>query len=157
MKGSEPVPLFGFPFEVGVEPIQVDVERMIRAYRAGVKDLQEIYGEILEPGTRDALGARAAESTDAFHIPDALWVHLIYEFAAAYHQKRLDRDHLMQSLVPLYLGRTASFVREVRESNAREVEERIETLCRLFEAEKPYLVSRWEASRRGEQSHARTT
>ena len=157
VNGSEPVPLFGFPFEVGVEPIQVDVERMIRSYRAGVKDLQEIYGEILEPGTRDALGARAAESTDAFHIPDALWVHLIYEFAAAYHQKRLDRDHLMQSLVPLYLGRTASFVREVRESNAREVEERIETLCRLYEAEKPYLVSRWEASRRGEQSHARTT
>jgi len=83
-------------------------------------------------------------------------VHLIYEFAAAHHQKRLDRDHLMQSLVPLYLGRTASFVREVRDSNAQAVEERIEALCRIFEAEKPYLLSRWEPSKRGEQSYART-
>jgi glucosylglycerate synthase len=154
--GSEPVPMFGFPFEVGVEPIQVDVERMIRSYRVGVRDLQEIYREILEPETLHGLGSRAADDANSFHIPDLLWVRLIYEFAAAYHQKRLDRGHLMQSLVPLYLGRTASFVLEVRESNARAVEERIETLCRLFEAEKPYLLSRWEASRRGEQSYART-
>ncbi|MCI0354215.1 MAG: hypothetical protein L0099_04120, partial [Acidobacteria bacterium] len=41
------------------------------------------------------------------------------------------------------LGRTASFVLEVRESNAVEVEERIERLCTVFEAEKPYLLARW--------------
>jgi hypothetical protein len=73
-------------------------------------------------------------------------VRLIYEYALAHRQKKLDRDHLMQSLVPLYLGRTASFVLEMRESNALEVEERIEQLCTAFEAEKPYLLARWGLS-----------
>jgi hypothetical protein len=64
----------------------------------------------------------------------------------AYRHRLLDRDHLLQSLVPLYLGRTASFVLEVTESTAPQVEERIETLCRVFETEKPYLAQQWDAA-----------
>jgi glycosyltransferase involved in cell wall biosynthesis len=153
-QGSEPVPMFGFPFEVGVEPIAVNVERMIKAYVQGVNDLREIYEKFLSPATRDELAACAALSGDDFRIPDPLWVHLIYEFAVAYQHRKLDRDHLMQSLVPLYLGRTASFVIEVRESNAVEVEERIEKLCGVFEAEKGYLAERWTAGAGKEQVHA---
>lgn len=89
-------------------------------------------------------------------MPDELWVHVIYEFASAFHRRALDRDHLMQSLVPLYLGRTASFVLEVRESSALEVEERIEQLCGVFEAEKPYLLQHWSTRTGKETSHAGT-
>lgn len=154
MQGSEPVPMFGFPFEVGVEPIAVNVERMINAYVQGVTDLNEIYEKFLSPATRDEMAACARLTGDDFRIPDPLWVHLIYEFAVAYHHRKLDRDHLMQSLVPLYLGRTASFVIEVRESNAVEVEERIEKLCGVFEEEKAYLAERWTARAGKEQVHA---
>lgn len=153
-QGSEPVPMFGFPFEVGVEPIAVNVERMINAYVQGVKDLREIYEKFVSPATRDELAACATLSGDNFRIPDPLWVHVVYEFAVAYHQRKLDRDHLMQSLVPLYLGRTSSFVIEVRESNAVEVEERIEKLCSVFEEEKAYLAERWTAGAGKEQVHA---
>ncbi|MGH9580085.1 MAG: cell wall biosynthesis glycosyltransferase [Terriglobales bacterium] len=152
--GSEKVPMFGFPFEVGVEPITVDVERMIRAYCQGVTDLREIYLGFLDPSTVDALTDCTREHGEQFRVPDKLWVNLIYEFAVAHHRKKLDRDHLMQSLVPLYLGRTASFVNEVREMNAVEVEERIEQLCRVFEEEKPSLVERWNAPVEKEKSHA---
>jgi len=156
MNGSEPVPMFGFPFEVGVEPISVNVERMIKAHCQGVTDLREIYASFLSPETLLALDASARQPHDDFHIPDGLWVHLIYEFAAAWRNHALDREHLLQSLVPLYLGRTASFVLEVRESNAVEVEERIERLCTVFEAEKPYLVERWNAAAGKEKTHARS-
>jgi glycosyltransferase involved in cell wall biosynthesis len=143
---SERVPMFGFPFGVGLEPIAVDVNRMIRAYGQGVSDLREIYQEFLSPEVRAGLAASAERAGDDFQLPDPLWVRLIYEYALAHRQKKLDRDHLMQSLVPLYLGRTASFVLEMRESNALEVEERIEQLCTTFEAEKPYLLARWGLS-----------
>ncbi|MGH9509253.1 MAG: cell wall biosynthesis glycosyltransferase [Terriglobales bacterium] len=140
---SERVPLFGFPFDVGLEPLAVDVNRMVRAYGQGVNDLREIYQGFLSPEVREGLASAAERSGDGFHMPDPLWVRLIYEYAVAHRQKKLDRDHLMQSLVPLYLGRTASFVLEVRDSNALQVEERIEQLCSVFEAEKPYLLARW--------------
>jgi glycosyltransferase involved in cell wall biosynthesis len=156
ISGSETVPMFGFPFEVGVEPISVNVERMVKAFTQGVKDLREVYAGFLAPATLAGLEETAQLGGDAFRMPDALWVHVIYDFAAAFHRRKIDRDHLMQSLVPLYLGRTASFVLEVRESSALEVEERIEQLCGVFEAEKPYLLDCWGAGAGKETPHARS-
>ena len=142
----EPVPMFGFPFEVGVEPLTVNTDRMIHAAQQGVSDLREIYSSFLSPQTLTGLTNFVHRNGQGFHIPDPLWVRMIYEAAVAYRHRLLDRDHLLQSLVPLYLGRTASFVLEVTESTAPQVEERIETLCQVFETEKPYLAQQWDAA-----------
>ncbi|HEX9222102.1 MAG TPA: glycosyltransferase [Candidatus Acidoferrales bacterium] len=151
--GSEAVPMFGFPFDVSVEPIAVNVERMMKGFVQAVTDLRDIYQTFLSHGTLAGL-ADCAAPRDDFHFPDRLWVHLIYEFAASWHARKLDREHLLQSLVPLYLGRTASFVLETRESSAREVEQRIEQLCEVFEGEKPYLEELWNQLSKKEMSHA---
>jgi len=151
--GYEKVPLFGFPFEVGVEPLTVNTDRMIHAAQQGVQDLREIYSTILSPQTLVDLTNYVHRNGQGFHIPDALWVRMIYEAATAYRYRTIDRDHLLQSLVPLYLGRTASFVLEVTESTAPQVEERIEQLCQVFEAEKPYLTQHWDSAGK-EKLHA---
>src|ERR1044071_1646004 len=39
LAGSNQVALFGFPYEVGVEPVNVNVERMVAYYRQGLTDL----------------------------------------------------------------------------------------------------------------------
>ncbi len=129
---------------------------MIGAFCQGVSDLREIYQSFLSPETFVALGTGARQHHDDFHVPDGLWVRVIYEFASAWHHRSLDREHLLQSLVPLYLGRTASFVLEVRESTATEVEERIERLCAVFEIEKSYLAQRWRSAAQEEETHAGT-
>jgi hypothetical protein len=152
-KCCEAVPLFGFPFEVGVEPLTVNTDRMIHAAQQGVSDLREIYASFLSPSTMVDLTSYVHRNGQGFHIPDQLWVHMIYEAAAAYHHRVLDRDHLLQSLVPLYLGRTASFVLEVTESTAPQVEERIDQLCHVFESEKSYLAQHWDAAGK-EKFHA---
>jgi hypothetical protein len=146
VQSSEPVPMFGLPFDVGLEPIPVDVERMKRAFEQGLRDLTDIYGSILSPETIEGLTAAAAKTGEDFHVSDGLWVRLIYEFAAAYRGRTIDRDHLLQSLIPLYLGRTGSFVLDVRDASAAAVEEKIETLAREFETQKPYLLECWSAS-----------
>ena len=152
--GSQTVPEFGFPFEVGTEPVPVNVERMIRAFGQGIRDLREIYENILTPPTMQALAAAAQNPPETFRVTDLEWVHLVYEFAAAYHQKKMDRGHLLQALVPLYLGRTASFVIEVFDSGAAQVEARIEKLCEVFEFERPYLAALWDSGTGKEEVHA---
>ncbi len=146
VNSSEPVPMFGLPFDVGLEPIPVDVERLKRAYQQGLRDLDGIYRSFLSPATLEGLAAAAARTGDDFRVEDGLWVRLVYEVAAAYHGKRLDREHLLQSLIPLYLGRTGSFVLDVREADAVMVEAKIETLAQEFEARKPYLLENWNSA-----------
>jgi hypothetical protein len=81
---------------------------------------------------------------EEFNIPEEVWVEIIYSFAAAAHKKTMNREHLLKSLTPLYIGRTASFVIEAWNSDAQEVEEKIERLCRVFEEKKTILMERWD-------------
>ena len=81
---------------------------------------------------------------EKFHIPDEIWVEIIYSFAIAAHKKLINKEHLLKSLTPLYIGRTASFVLETWDSGAEEVEEKIEKLCIIFEDRKDFLINKWE-------------
>jgi glycosyltransferase involved in cell wall biosynthesis len=143
VKESQLVPTFGFHYEVGLEPISVNVERMIGNFRLGVKDLMEIWRKVLLPETSLWLESMARLSDKAFSFPQDLWVRIIYDFAIAYHKGPIHREHLLKSMIPLYLGRVASFVKENEKSSAEEVEAKLESLCQIFEEMKPYLIERW--------------
>lgn len=149
VKESQPVPTFGFHYEVGLEPISVNVERMIRNFKLGVKDLMEIWRKALLPETARWLESVGRLSDEAFSFSQDLWVRIIYDFAVAYHKGSIHRDHLLKSMIPLYLGRVASFVKENIDSSASEVEEKIESLCKVFEEMKPYLIERWAKEKGG--------
>ena len=43
---------------------------------------------------------------------DALWIETLTQFAVAHHREVMHRDHLVRTLVPLYLGRAAAFLAE---------------------------------------------
>jgi glycosyltransferase involved in cell wall biosynthesis len=140
---AEDVPLFGFPHGVGLEPVQVNVARMTGIFRQGVRDLEEVWGQALEEGTLAEVTALTHSIDEEFHFPDSLWVRVVYDFALAYRRRALNREQLIRSLVPLYLGRTASFVIRNRESGADEVEAAIRSLAEEFVREKDYLRERW--------------
>jgi len=94
----------------------------------------------------DLAAVVALADAEPFRFPDPLWVRVVYGFAAAYSRARLPREQLLRSLVPLYLGRTASFVLEADGSGADEVEQLIRALADEFVAQKPYLRERWRDS-----------
>jgi hypothetical protein len=142
-KGSSPVPQFGPPYEPGAESGAVNVERMVRGFQQGLRDLLPIWEIILAPETLAGILALGLLEADEFRFPEALWVQTIFDFALAYHEKALHRDHLLKSLTPLYLGQTASLVLGTREGPPEDVERAIETLCKTFESMKPYLTQRW--------------
>jgi glycosyltransferase involved in cell wall biosynthesis len=144
--GSQPAELFGFRFDVGLDPISVNVERMIQAFCRGCRELREMWELALASQTLAAVTdlAKRAEAGDAsFHLEDDLWVRVVFDFAGAYKKDPISRGQLLRSLTPLYLARVASFVRETETMVASEVEERIEKLCGTYEELKPYLAERW--------------
>jgi glycosyltransferase involved in cell wall biosynthesis len=143
VRESQPIPTFGFHYEVGLEPVSVNVERMIGNFRLGAKDLMEIWRKVLLPETVPWLESIGRLSDEAFSFPQDLWVHIVYDFAVAYYKGSVHREHLLKSMIPLYLGRVASFVMENQKSSVIEVEEEIESLCMVFDEMKPYLIERW--------------
>lgn len=147
--GSQPCELFGFRYDVGLEPIAVNVARMLDAFAKGHEDLRDVWRIALSQPTMRALAglARAAREPGAeetFHLDDRLWTGLVYEFAASWRREAVERGHIMRSFTPLYLGRVASWVIETRPMDANAVEERMEQLCLTFEAMKPYLAALWD-------------
>jgi hypothetical protein len=116
---------------------------MIGNFRLGVRNLVEIWRKALGPETALGLESIGRISNQAFSFPEDLWVRAIYDFAIAYHKGSVHREHLLKSMIPLYLGRVAAFVKENWESSAAEVEEKIESLCKVFEEMKPYLIEGW--------------
>ncbi len=143
LAGSVSTPVFGFRYQVGLEPLQVNVDRMLAIFRQGVRDLEPIWTQILAPPVLDEIRGLAAESRETFRFPDELWVRTIYGFALACHRRLLHREHLLKSLTPLYLGRTAGFFLACWDAGAAEVEEAIERLALAFETEKPSLAEAW--------------
>jgi len=129
----------------GVEPIHVDPGRMLRHFRTGVANLRDLWARVIASEVLSALETAAASDDASSHLDDEVWVHIVYDIAAAYHHRTLDRDQLIRSILPLYLGRVASFVREVEDLDAPAVEALLERLCLRFESAKPYLVQRWQS------------
>jgi hypothetical protein len=144
LAGSNQVSLFGFQYGVGVEPVHVNVDRMVANFRQGLVDLESIWMQMLTPETMDGLQALKDCPLQAFTIPDDLWTHVIYDAAVASQRQVLPKEHLLKAMTSLYLGRTASFVLETQALTSVEAEDRIEALCRSFERYKPYLIQRWQ-------------
>ena len=143
-----PAELFGFRFDVGLDPIEVNVDLMVNAFRRGCEELSEIWAMALSRPTLSAvlalaLGAR--QNGGPLHLHDELWAEVVLEFACAYQRHPIAKGMLLRSFTPLYLARVASFVRDTETLVAAEVEDKIEQLCLTFESLKPELIERWNS------------
>ena len=144
IRGSEPVTTFGFEYSVGLEPVNVNTARMLKLFREGLNSLREIWLDILGSGDFGEVERLGALSDGEFDFPLGLWTRVIYDYAIAFHQKKLPTEHLIKSLTPLYIGKTASFIQAAEHMEAAEAEAEIEKLCMEFESNKNYLATRWK-------------
>jgi len=143
VRGSEPLPTIGTPQAPLIEPRPIEVEAMRDAFRLGVRDLGGIWDLILAPDTLGEVLVLEAAPGPVFRFPDDLWARIVYEFALGHHYAVVHREHLLRSLVPLYLGRTAAYVQATRAATAEATERTLEGAALAFERQKPYLVEHW--------------
>ena len=141
VRGSEPIPAVGEPIPPGVDPMTVDVELMQEAFRQGARDLTSIWELILAPDTLAEVLALDGEGPLRF--PDDLWARVVYDFALGHHYSVVHRDHLLRSLTPLYLGRTAAFVLATRPAGVAVTQAQLDGVAAAFERQKGYLVEHW--------------
>lgn len=142
IRGLCDVPTFGFRYQVGLEPVKVNIERMLDIFRTGVSELKPILIEILGLGDFGEIETISHSDKD-FRFPLSLWVRIIYDYAIAYHRKKMSSEHLIKSLTPLYLAKTASFVMEAADMDHNGAEAEIENICCEFEKQKDYLINNW--------------
>lgn len=143
VRRTVPVADLGEPVPPSATVGAIDVDRLLNSFQLGVRDLQEIWGMVLPPASLFELRKLARLRSEQFQMPDDLWVRLVYDFALAHHLRTINRDHLLRSMTPLYLGWVASHAREVANADAGSVEKRLGRLAIAFETGKSYLVSQW--------------
>jgi hypothetical protein len=81
--------------------------------------------------------------SDRFDFPTPLWINILIDYSIGYRDKVWQEDELLNSLIPLYLGKTLSYVQKTERMSIRESEEFIEEECVQFEATKSLMVQRW--------------
>ena len=140
--GSRPTAVFGFQTEVAPSPLRVNVPGMIEKFKAGFDAHKSYYEGFLANDCMAKLLEVREMCGDAIDFPKVLWVKVIYNFAAFY-QIEADRKRLLDSLIPLYFGYVASFVRETETYDDYKAEEAVEELCEIYEDNKPYLLQQW--------------
>ncbi len=143
VRGSSPVLTLGEEHPPGEAAPPPPTAPLVSAFALGLQDLRRLWSPVLPPNTLYALQRIRRDPPEEFTIADRLWARIVYDFAVAWRVKAMDRQQLLRSLTPLYMGWLAGFVNEVGPLGRVATEERVERLCEAFEVEKPYLISRW--------------
>jgi hypothetical protein len=119
---------------------------MLESFRLAYTNLHEIWSLVLPPNSLLGLKKLSLMPAAGFRMPDALWARIVYDFVLAYRLRTINRGHLLGALTPLYLAWVASHLLLTTPGAGPDTvapEAHIETLTTAFEADKPYLVSRW--------------
>jgi hypothetical protein len=118
-----------------------DIMPMIEGFRLAYSNLLEIWSLVLPPNTLLGLKRLSTVDPSSFRMPENLWARIVYDFLIAYRLRTINRGHLLGALIPLYLAWVAGHI-NIAASGA-DPERHIEAVAAAFDADKPYLVSRW--------------
>jgi hypothetical protein len=131
----------GGPAPPGSDAAMDEVRSAIEAFRLAYSNLLEVWALVLPPQSLLGLKRLAAAPLETFSMSDALWARIVYDFLLAYRLRTLNRNHLLGALTPLYLAWVASHLLQTGEGV--DPERHIQLVAAAFEADKPYIVSRW--------------
>jgi glycosyltransferase involved in cell wall biosynthesis len=143
---SRPTAIYGFGLgEVEMPPkVKVDEDNLLHKFRMGFDQYSATWRYLLAYDVyRKLLEIRDMKERE-FNFPTDLWARVLFDMAVAYRDSAMDRDGMMDSLIPLYFGRTLSFVKRTRRMSIKQAEDAIEDDCITFEMAKPYLLRRWK-------------
>jgi len=146
IKYSKPTAIYGFGLgEVEMPPkVDVDAKKLFEKFLAGFDAFEHVWKEVLFDDVYRKLLEIKGMKERIFNFPTDLWARILFDMGVAYRDRVREPDEIMESLIPLYYGRTFSFVKKTRRMSTQQAEEAIEQDCLTFEMTKPYLVRRWQ-------------
>ncbi len=145
---SRPSSIYGFGqgMDQPAPAVNVSTDKLFASFKEGWKTHGDLWREVIPVADFRGIEEMVAiESEGSFTLPSELWARIIFNFAVAYRNTdEADRDELMEALIPFYHSRVLSFVNDTRDSDDRAAEEWLDRASRVFEAEKYYLIDRWD-------------
>jgi glycosyltransferase involved in cell wall biosynthesis len=148
VRGSHPIPEYGFERVIAPEVVNVNHEKLIDHFETARLSQGAAWEQLLSAEQLErVMSLEIPPEPVAFHFPAELWIRCLYDALVAYNRPGVDREALLAALTPLYFGRTAGFIAETIEMTTEQAERVIEAQAREFEELKPYLVSRWRELR----------
>jgi glycosyltransferase involved in cell wall biosynthesis len=148
VKWSKPTSIFGFGLgETEMPPpVKVNKEVLFKKFQDGFTTCSHIWEKILQKETVNKLQEIRKMNKDRFDFPTNIWINVLIDFTVAYRDKLWVEDELLDSLIPIYLGKTLSYVKKTERMSIRDSEEFIEEECIQFEATKKLLMKYWNGS-----------
>ena len=122
--------------------MDVDTDKLINNFHDGFNEYDKIWKDVLSDDVYMKLQEIRGMKKSIFAFPTDLWARVLYDWAIAYRDSD-NTELLMDSLIPLYFGKTLSFVKKTEKMTIQQAEEAIEQDCMTFETTKPYLVKKW--------------
>ncbi|MDY7031752.1 MAG: hypothetical protein SVY10_07575 [Thermodesulfobacteriota bacterium] len=72
----------------------------------------------------------------------------MFSFAIAYRNDVISKEQITDVMIPFYHSRILSCVNKTYHMDIRECEEYFESIVRVFEREKYYLIQHWDEDQR---------
>lgn len=145
VRGSRDVPSFGTYIGQEPPPFEIDQDSLIEYFKVGYSNFGGMWEKFIERKDYRAV-KHLARSTDrdAFFLPIENWVRMVYRYVDAFHATPRQRFKILDTMIPLYYGRVASMVNELKDKNQAQAEEHFEEQAREFEERKDYLLKLWK-------------
>jgi hypothetical protein len=148
IKRSVDLPTFGFKARVVPEDVHLNFDEIFDDFHRGVVEYNAVWEEILRTENYRSFEKIIHRTRENFDFPYSTWVKIIYDYLLYFHKNNDDSDEMrrsvvLESLIPIYYGFTASFVRKTKEMSSQEAETEIEKLSQTFEKFKPHLITNW--------------
>lgn len=146
VKWSKPTALFNLDGqEMDTPPlVEINAPRLHQRFLEGFQENEELWRQVFDPMTMNKLDEIRRMPYEQFTFPSQTWAALLFDTACAYRRfTAQERERLLDSLVPLYMGKVVAFVKRTERLSVQQAEDYVEQTCAIFEESKPYLVERW--------------
>ena len=135
----ETAPIYGDLPNGRPEPVNVDLENLKNVAITGI----DAHWDFIENVLEDELCKELKSSRESGEIDTTTWTKIVFSYACLYRKRDL-RELLIESLIPLYFARVASFVMETARLSDEEAEAVVERQLELFKNSLGYLREMWK-------------
>jgi glucosylglycerate synthase len=147
VKWSKPTALAGTDTEDVESPLPVDVNmnRLYDRFVQGFDGAYRVWEKMFDQTVCHKLNEIRDMGLQHFSIPTQTWARILFDASRIYHRvEEPQRTDLLDSLLPLYLGRVLTFVKKTERMSVQQAEDYVESECTIFEECKPQLIKVWE-------------
>ncbi|MDI6800336.1 MAG: hypothetical protein QMD53_06720 [Actinomycetota bacterium] len=151
---SKQVEILGDFHFIEVEEVKVSFPVMVEKFKAGALAHKGEWKIILSEENYRTVMELTEADIEFFSFPVDLWARIVYDYAVSFSFDG-NKDEMLNSMIPLYYGRTAAFVIESKAVSEELADAVVDGIAGIFERMKPYLIKRWAEAEEREKQKAK--